>query len=78
MCVNALPECMYVYHVCANAHRSERRTSALLELDGCEPPSGCWEPNPGLLQEQPVVLAAKTSLQLLESGVLLEKVHHPG
>jgi len=35
-----------------------------LELtDGCEPPCGCWELNPGPLEEQPVLLTDKPSLQ---------------
>jgi hypothetical protein len=27
--------------------------------DGCEPPCGCWEPNPGPLQEQQELLTAE-------------------
>jgi hypothetical protein len=30
-----------------------------------EPPCGCWESNPGPLEEQPVLLTAEPSLQLL-------------
>ena len=32
--------------------------------DGCEPPCGCRELNPGPLEEQPVLLTAEPSLQL--------------
>lgn len=31
--------------------------------DDCEPPCGCWELYPGLLQEWPVLLTAEPSLQ---------------
>jgi hypothetical protein len=30
---------------------------------GCNPPYGFWDPNPGLLEEQPVLLTAEASLQ---------------
>ena len=30
---------------------------------GYEPSCGCWEPNPGLREEQPVLLTAELSLQ---------------
>lgn len=33
--------------------------------DGCEPPQGCWELNSRPLEEQPVLLTAEPSLQLL-------------
>jgi hypothetical protein len=32
-------------------------------IDGCEPPCGCWELNSEPLEEQPVLLTAKSSLQ---------------
>ena len=31
--------------------------------DGCELPCGCWELNPGPLEDQPVLLTAEPSLQ---------------
>ena len=34
--------------------------------DSCELPCGCWELNPGALEEQPVILATELSLQPLE------------
>jgi len=37
--------------------------SDLMELDSCEPPCGCWELNPGPLEEQPVFLTTEPSLQ---------------
>ena len=33
--------------------------------DSCEPPRGCWELNPGPLEEQPVLLTDELSLQSL-------------
>jgi hypothetical protein len=33
--------------------------------DNCESPCGCWELNWGPLEEQPVLLTTKTSLQPL-------------
>jgi hypothetical protein len=32
-------------------------------IDGCEPPSACWELNSGPLEDQPVLLTAEPSLQ---------------
>jgi hypothetical protein len=34
-----------------------------LTTDGCELPCGCWELNPGPLEEQPVLLSSEPSLQ---------------
>lgn len=31
--------------------------------DGSDLPSECWEPNPGLLEDQPVLLSTEASLQ---------------
>ena len=33
--------------------------------DDCEPACGCWESNPGLLEDQPVPLTAEPGLQAL-------------
>jgi hypothetical protein len=33
--------------------------------DGCEPPEGCWEPNPA--EEQPVLLSTEPTLQPLRA-----------
>ena len=35
-----------------------------------ELPYGCWEPNPGPLQEQPVVLITESSFQPLSERLL--------
>jgi hypothetical protein len=37
--------------------------------DGCEPPRGRWESNPGLLQEQQVLSITASSLQLPAGSV---------
>ena len=33
------------------------------QLDGCEPPRGCWELNSGPLEEQTVLLTTEPSFQ---------------
>lgn len=35
-------------------------------VDSCEPTYGCWELNPGVLEDQPVLLAVEPPLQLPE------------
>lgn len=35
--------------------------------DSCELSFGCWDPNSGLLEEQPVLLTAEPSLKPLEA-----------
>jgi hypothetical protein len=59
-----VPECMYVYHVHAGSCGGQKRMSKSLRtrVTVCEPPRGCWEPNSGPLQGQPVLLAAEPSL----------------
>lgn len=42
--------------------------------DGCEPPSRCWEPNPGPLQEHQVLLI--TELSLLPPQKVLTQFSH--
>jgi hypothetical protein len=32
-------------------------------MEGCEPPCGCWELNPGSLEEQSMLLTAEPFLQ---------------
>ena len=39
--------------------------------DGCELPCGCWESNPGPLEEQPVLLTTEPALQPLLTGKCL-------
>ena len=50
---------VYVYHMYAGALRSPGTGVT----DGCEPPCGCWELNPGPIEEKPVLLATEPSLQ---------------
>lgn len=49
--------CMSVYHVCAMPMeaRGVHQIPLELELDCCEP-CGCWEQNPGPLEEQLVLV----------------------
>lgn len=64
---------MYVRlpHVCLSGHCGcQERASDLLEQEsqftgGSEPLYGCYELNPGSLQEQPVLVTAEPSLQPL-------------
>lgn len=51
MCFGVSPDCVSV------------RVSDFLELFSCEPPSGCWERNPGPLDQQSVLSTAEPSLQ---------------
>jgi hypothetical protein len=39
------------------------RSSGTRAVEGCELPSGCWNPNFSVLQEQPVLLTVEPSLQ---------------
>ena len=63
--------CLYTTCV-SSTHKGYRRALDLLEVskvtDGCEPPCGCWELSPGPLQEHPVLLTTKSSLQHPEIG----------
>ena len=49
-------------------------------IDSCEPLCGCWESNLGLLEDQPVLLTTKPSLQptlapLAEDPSLVLRTH---
>ena len=59
--------CMYVCapHVCVVPKEAREGTNfpGTGVMDGCEPPHGCWELNPGDQQEQPVLLTVEPSLQ---------------
>jgi hypothetical protein len=44
----------------------QKRASGLI-IDGYEPPYGCWELNSEPLEEQPVLLTSKPSLQPLNA-----------
>ena len=44
-------------------HSGQKRDSGSPETvvtDGCELPPGCWQLNPGLLEEQPVLLTTES------------------
>lgn len=52
----------------SDVHTGQKRVSDPSRpgvTEGCELPCGCWELNPGPLQEQPVLLATEPSLQPL-------------
>lgn len=60
MCVSAWLACMSVYHrMRAEACRGQKRG----QTDGSEPARGCWDSNPGPLEEQLVLLTTELSLQ---------------
>lgn len=56
---------VYITRV-SGAHRGQKRGIKSPETGvkgSCEPPCGCWEPDPGPLEKQPVLLTYETSLQ---------------
>jgi hypothetical protein len=53
---------MYVSVHCSYLQTHQKRASDPI-TDGCEAPCGCWELNPGPLEEQSVLLTTKPSLQ---------------
>jgi hypothetical protein len=55
---------VYEYTTIALFRQHQKRASDPI-TDGCEPPCGCWELNPGPLEEQSVLLTAEPSLQPL-------------
>jgi hypothetical protein len=65
-----LSECFACMSVCAppkclvptEARSYYQRAPGTGVKDGCEPSCGCWELNPGPLQEQFIFLAAELSL----------------
>lgn len=73
--------CVYVYHVYAwpPGRSEEGIRSPGTGINGdYELPRGCWDLNPGLLQEQ-VLLAAEPSLQALPHiRAMGAKLRHPG
>jgi hypothetical protein len=62
MCVSVLPAC--TIRVCPVPQRSGEDIRSP-GWDGCESPCGCWELNPGSLQEQLVLLTLQPLRQLL-------------
>ena len=68
MCMGVLSDCVSVYnvHVCHPQRLEEGvRSVSISIIDGCELPCGCWDLNPGLLEEQPVLLTSEPTLQPL-------------
>ena len=61
MCIGALPVCI------SEGVRSPRTEAT----DRCELPRGCWELNPGPLEEQPVFLTTEPSVHFSVSAVNL-------
>ena len=60
MCVDVLPTCMAVHHMCAvpmpeKAKREDIGSPGTRVTNGCELPCGHWESNRGPLQEQTAV-----------------------
>ena len=62
-----LPNSISAQHICG-VHTEVSREHQIpwtWITDGCESPCGCWDLNPGPLEEQPVLLTAEPSLQPL-------------
>ena len=57
--------CVSMHHVHSWCLRRQKRVVELEVIENCEPPCGCWEPNPGPLEEQAVLLTGESSLQPL-------------
>jgi hypothetical protein len=62
---------MSVYRMCLSVYRMHeiptedrqcRQNSKTGVTDTCDPPRGCWEPNPDPLQEQHKLLVTEPSL----------------
>lgn len=67
MCMSAVPEWMYVRHMCAwclwmSDYVTYARTRV---MGGCEPTCRYWELNLGPLKEQQILLTIQPSLQSL-------------
>jgi hypothetical protein len=58
LCVS-VSACVYMEHTVL---QSPEKGIGFPGWYGCEPPCGCWELNPGPLQEQQVLLTAETPL----------------
>jgi len=61
--VGCLLASLTVYFVHTSPTEEDIRSSRTGVSGGCEPPHGCWELNPGPLEEQPVLLTTDPSLQ---------------
>jgi hypothetical protein len=67
MCMGALLTCMSVYHMHAMCPRKPEGDGESLGpgvTDGCKLLCGCWDLNPGPLEEQLILFTAESSLQL--------------
>ena len=53
----------YFAYTCACKPEENNKSPGFEVTGGCELPHGCWEPNPGPLQEQPV-LACNSEIHL--------------
>jgi hypothetical protein len=65
MCMGVLPACLCIRHM-PTAHRGQKKSVRFPGTgvpDSHNPPCGCWEMNPGPLEEQPVFLTAELSFQ---------------
>jgi hypothetical protein len=60
----------YVYSLLPADMTAGQKRAPDLIIDDCEPPCGCWELNSGPLEEQPLLLTYKPSLQPLLSPFL--------
>ena len=73
--------CMSVLHICAwSLWRPEDslRSSGTEVTGNCEMPCGCWDLNPGPLEEQPMFLITGPSLQPLSLYFIAKLDHHFG
>ena len=64
--MSVLLECMLEHHILGVPMKDRGggiRAPGTAVSGFCELPCGCWEPNLGLLQEQPVLLTTKLFLQ---------------
>ena len=64
--MGALPACTSVHHVSIWFSEQPEEGTESPETgatNGCELPRGCWESNPGPLEEQPVLLTIEQSPQ---------------
>lgn len=65
ICLGAFLACVYEYHMCALCcQRSEKGiwSFGTWVVDGCDLSCGCWESNPGNLEEQLVLLTTELSI----------------
>ena len=60
-----------MYVQCLKRQGKDIGFSRIGVTDNCEQPGGCWESNPGLLEEQLVLLTTESSFQLVCVCVLI-------